>query len=73
MTKFNCEVTAEDLAVLDEVFKHLDTISSDLSGSIETLEIRVQATGGDTFTVGYGASGDPAVIAVEPYDPAWTL
>lgn len=69
MTKFNCDITSEDLRVISEVFKHLDNISSDLSGSIETLEIRVKAAGGDTFTVGYGAGGEPAVIAVDPYEP----
>jgi len=57
------EITAADLDLIRRMLDLLDRIANE-AGPVEPLTVTFQSVGGDTFTVGCGENGDPAVIAI---------
>lgn len=65
-TADSIELTRTDLTSMVEMLHVLEKAAE--VNNVTDVRITFRVSDGDLITVGYGESGDPAVIAVEP---AW--
>lgn len=61
------ELIKSDITAVLEMMEHLDTLAA-VQGTFE-VEIRFRTEGDDWITIGYGESGDPAVLKIEAVEP----
>lgn len=62
-TPVNLELTSADLRMASEMFGILDLAA--IVEFVESVTITFRGDGGDTITIGYGESGNPAILEIE--------
>ena len=65
------ELTALDLKLAQTVFLHLGELAAE--DGMKSVEVRFTTDGGDYIIVGYGESGEPAIIGVVPLSAKRTV
>lgn len=58
------ELQVEDLLMTQKVMGKLEEIAA--FDGMGAVEVRFHLTGGDEITVGYGESGTPAILRIDP-------